>query len=334
MTDPIDGRTTLAERIRAFIESDGHTESFDALALDVHAWQCTHDLVARALHTHAPTTWTEIAPIPVALFKALEVGTVQPAEAGTTFRTSGTTGGGRGVHRLRDTALYDLGSQRHFRACLPSAPRDGIALLVDPSHAPDSSLGHMVALLMDRCTWHWQDDQLDRQGLRTRIQAAADPLFVSTTAFALAEWLEGPVPTLPAGSVLMVTGGFKGRVHRLDGAALLAMARAQLTPASVVTEYGMTELSSQLWGTPDTPFVAPAWMRVVAVDPWSGQPLPPGRAGQLRFCDLCNLDSAIVIDTLDEGIVHEDGTVTLHGRLPGAPARGCSLTVEDAWVRR
>ena len=38
------------------------------------------------------------------------------------------------------------------------------------------------------------------------------------------------------------------------------------------------------------------------------------------------------IETLDRGIVHEDGSVSLQGRLEGAPARGCSLTVEEAWA--
>ncbi|MCA9573747.1 MAG: acyl-protein synthetase, partial [Myxococcales bacterium] len=73
----------------------------------------------------------------------------------------------------------------------------------------------------------------------------------------------------------------------------------------------------------------PPWLRVSAVDPTSGEPVPPGQPGQLRFLDLCNLDSTLHVETLDEGIVHPDGRVTLIGRLPDAPARGCSLAVED-----
>jgi hypothetical protein len=131
----------------------------------------------------------------------------------------------------------------------------------------------------------------------------------------------------------MVTGGFKGREVQLDPAELHARARATLRPARLVTEYGMTELSSQLWGTPDLPYLPPPWLRVVAVDP-DGRPVARGERGQLRFYDLCNLDGTLAIETMDEGIVRDDGAVELLGRLSGAEARGCSLTVEEAWARR
>ena len=96
----------------------------------------------------------------------------------------------------------------------------------------------------------------------------------------------------------------------------------------------MTELSSQLWGTPETSYHPPPWLRAVAVDPVTGTPRPPGEPGQLRFVDLANLDGSVAVETLDEGIVHPDRSVTLRGRLAGAPVRGCSLTVEEAWAKR
>ena len=133
--------------------------------------------------------------------------------------------------------------------------------------------------------------------------------------------------------MVMVTGGFKGRVHRLEGADLYRATHRVLRPSRIVTEYGMTELSSQLWGTPAVSYLPPPWMRVYAVDPVSGIPLGPEEAGQLRFVDLCNLDATLAIETMDEGVVHGDGSVSLRGRLPGSPARGCSLTVEEAWGR-
>lgn len=321
----------LAERIAAFVTSDGGSESFEPLALDVDRWQRAHDPLLAALADGAPTTWREIPAVPVSLHKDLPIGTA-PRPAPVVFRTSGTTGGGRGEHRLRSTALYDLGARRHHDACVPDAPTDVVALLADPAVLPDASLSHMVALF-GRCTWHWTD-RVDRDGLQARIGAATGPLYVATTAFALAEWLDGAVPRLPAGSVLMVTGGFKGRIHRLDGAALLAETRSRLAPHRLVTEYGMTELSSQLWGTPESAFRAPAWLRAWAVDPETGAPLAAGETGQLRFLDLCNLDGPLAIETMDQGRVGADGSVALDGRLPGAPARGCSLTVEEAWGRR
>lgn len=321
----------LAERIAAFVSTDGGSEPFDGLALAIDRWQRRHDPLLAALAEREPTTWWEVPAVPVSLHKDLPIGTA-PRDAPVVFRTSGTTGGGRGAHRLRSAALYDLGAVRHHRACVPDAPTDVVALLADPAALPDASLSHMVALF-GRCSWHFTN-RVERADIAARVAAARGPLYVAATAFALAEWLDGPAPRLPEGSVLMVTGGFKGRIHRLDGPALLAETRSRLAPARLVTEYGMTELSSQLWGTPETAFRPPAWLRALAVDPESGAPLPAGDTGQLRFVDLCNLDGPLAIETMDQGRVDPDGGVWLDGRLPGAPARGCSLTVEETWGRR
>lgn len=327
-------RNALRHRIARFVSSSlggAPTEPFEALALDVHAWQATRDPVVASLVQGEVRSWLDIPAVPVGLFKDLPVGTVRQGEPCVVFRTSGTTGGGRGEHRMRTTALYDHGALAWARRCVPGMPPRVVGLLDDPAQAPDSSLSHMVALF-GPATWHVHDGVLDADSLADTL-ADPTPAFVATTAFALAAWLDAEPASLPAGSVLMVTGGFKGRVHKLEGAALYEATRARLRPARLVTEYGMTELSSQLWGTPSTSYLPPPWLRAVAVEPEAGQPLGAGEVGQLRFVDLCNLDGTLAIETMDQGVVHADGSVTLHGRLPGAPARGCSLTVEEAWAR-
>ncbi len=328
-------RDALSARIRVFIDSSllsEPCEPFEALALDIHRWQLAHDPVLASLQPQSAHSWQGIAAVPVELFKHVAVGTVKTA-APVRFMTSGTTGGGRGVHRLRDVELYDHGSLAWMTQCVPEAPTDIAALLHDPAVDSASSLSHMIALF-GRCTWHLHDAQLDIAGLEHRVRSAPGALFVAATAFALADWLDTAPAPLPAGSVLMVTGGFKGRRHRLDGDALYDEARDLLQPGRLVTEYGMTELCSQLWGTPGHAYRPPPWMRAYAVDPVTGTPRPTGVPGQLRFVDLCNLDSTLAIETLDEGIVDERGQVTLIGRLRGSPARGCSLTIEEGWEAR
>lgn len=329
-------RQHLADRVRRFMDTSlvgPPSEPFERLALALFRWQRAHAPVVEALVEGNVDAWWQIPAVPVGLFKDLPVGTVAEGEPAVVFRTSGTTGGGRGEHRVRDTALYDHGSLAWARHCVPHMPSRVVSLLADPTSSPDSSLSHMVALF-GRATWHVPDGTLDRAGLDAAVRGADQPLFVASTAFALAEWLDRATPRLPEGSVLMVTGGFKGRVHRLDGDALYAAADQALAPARIVTEYGMTELSSQLWGSPTTPYAPPPWLWVVAVDPATGLPLPAGEVGQLRFYDLANLDSSIGIETLDAGVVQANGRVVLQGRLAGAAARGCSLTVEEAWARR
>jgi hypothetical protein len=265
----------------------------------------------------------EVPAVPVGLFKDPGVGTAR-GRAPVVFRTSGTTSGLRGEHHLRSTALYDLGAVAWARRCVPQLPPRIEALLEDPAERPDSSLSHMVRAFGLPTRWHLRDGRL-LDGPRP-----TERCFVPATAFALAEWLEQAPAPLPPGSVLMVTGGYKGRIRAIEAEHLLDEARRLLRPASIVLEYGMTELSSQLWATPGTAFLPPPWLRVVAVRPETGEPAPIGEPGQLRFHDLCNLDGPVAIETLDLGAVRADGSVDLHGRLPGAPARGCSLTVEEA----
>lgn len=332
--------TGLVARVSEFINAslDGAShEPFDDLARAIAMWQ--HPQCEARRHLPLPTSttgWQRLPAVPVDLFKSLHIGTVPALPVARCFQTSGTTQGVRGKHWVWDTELYDHGALRWMKRCVPDAPTTVVGLLDDPDGAPESSLSHMVALFATAThppSWHTDNGHLDRETLQQRLANLDQPVFLAATAFALAEWLGAAPSALPPGSVVMVTGGFKGRRHELTQEELYAQTLAHLQPERLVTEYGMTELSSQLWGTPDSAYRPPPWMRVVALDPVNGEPLPPGSEGQLRFVDLCNVDGALSIDTLDQGTVSPSGHVTLRGRLPGSDARGCSLTVEDAWER-
>ena len=116
-----DVRADLAQRIHATIEGTS-TESIESLLLAVHRWQAEHDPVLRSLTQSPVEHWTQIPAVPVDLFKQLPIGTVQEDEEHVLFRTSGTTAGVRGCHRLRDTRLYEHGALTWFRACVPQCP--------------------------------------------------------------------------------------------------------------------------------------------------------------------------------------------------------------------
>ena len=149
---------------------------------------------------------------------------------------------------------------------------------------------------------------------------------------------------LPPGSRVMETGGLKGRVREIGRPDLykLISSRLGLPEVQIVAEYGMTELSSQLWteavpaGQVPGEFIAPFWLRAYAADPLSGRPLPEGQEGVLRFVDLANVWSVLAIETMDLGVVTGGpgpSRVQLRGRLAGAEARGCSLRMEELWER-
>ena len=326
----------LVPRIISFIDNslaNRRHESFETLALDIFQFQREHDPVARALCPHLPRTFADIPSIPVDLFKELPVGTVPQGAAAAQFMTSGTTATRRGIHRMRSTFLYEYNAKRWANTCVPDLPKDAVSLLLDPTAHPESSLSHMISVLAENGTasWHLPDGQVDVDQFTAQLHGKDSPTLVATTAFALADLLKtGKVFSLPAPSVVLVTGGFKGRKTEVSEDALFQQTERMFPGARIVTEYGMTELSSQLWGEPGLPFRPPPWLKVIACDPSSGKRLPTGETGQLRFYDLANLDCAVSIETMDAGYCTTSGAVVLQGRLLDASPRGCSLTVEEA----
>lgn len=311
---------------------------FWALARRLHAHHLAHNDDWRGMFGGMPPAprWEELPAAPVTLFRDLPLTSFDPADAAVTFRTSGTTGP-RGVVRLRDTRLYDLGARRQAAAVAGPIPRVGSSLV---PHDPDSSLGHMCLDLAPGLRPRFTlAGGVDIDGLRADLDeycAGDSPVFLPGTAFAFAA-LIGALPAgappfrLPAGSVLMLTGGFKGRVVQLSAEALRDRLDALFPSCRRVEEYGMSELSSQLWAPAlRAPFLPPPWLGVLTVDPWTGA---PAAEGLLRFIDLASLHTAPFIETRDLGRVLADGRVELRGRLPGEHPRGCSLSVEDALGR-
>ena len=321
---------SLDDALAAFIR--GEAGDFPSLALQLFRRQLQDNPQYRAIVEGRGTVvegWRDIPAVPVALWRDLELSSFPAVESTTVFRTSGTTGRRGEVHR-RDTSLYDLGSKRFAEQVVGPIPDQGVSLVPD---AADSSLGHMVRSFAPDLRQRFSGATgVDVAGAWADLAELKGPVFLPGTALALAALVGAagePVP-LAAGSVVMVTGGFKGRRVSVTPALLRAELQRLLPGARVVEEYGMTELSSQMWAPgPGEPLQLPPWLRVVPVDPASGLPVSRG-SGLLRFVDLANADTVLAIETRDMGRVLADGRLVLEGRLPGSPARGCSLSVEEA----
>ena len=221
-----------------------------------------------------------------------------------------------------------------------------------PSRAalPDSSLSFMIDHVVAHfggagSVWAFGERGLDARAARSWAAARqrdGRPALVLTTALALDRWLETLEKQelrfrLPAGSALFETGGLKGRERALDRGELLARLHERLgvAPERVVSEYGMTELTSQLYtetlldGDPEL-FVAPPWVRVRVLDPETLAEAPAGTPGLIAVFDLANLGSAVHLLTEDLGAAPAGGSgVRLLGRAAGAELRGCSLAAEE-----
>jgi hypothetical protein len=361
----------LHQRVRAFIDESARgtstSETFDGLALEILAFQAGSipayaRLLARArLHPRDVDTPRVLPAVPTDAFRLVRMAAHPVAEDEVVFRTSGTTSGARGEHPLSTTKTYEEAALAWGRwALFFDHPRAMSAVvLAPPPDDPtigDSSLHFMMRLFASSFASRVHYVQragsaaLDLSALReacAQSTASAAPTIVMGTSFAfvhLLDLLGGERMQLGPNSRAMHTGGYKGKSREVEpGELRLQIADTFGIPlAAVVGEYGMTELSSQLYegslrghfGQPVATaergvFIPPPWLRVVSVHPETLIPLPPGEVGILRFEDLANVDSALIVQTADRGRCDERGCVELLGRLAGAPPRGCSLAIEE-----
>ena len=335
----------MRDQVLAAVRRGVSVAEADALAVALFHWQRRQSPVYAAMTVRDdggepdPQAPHEIPVLPVALFKELSVRTFA-GPPGRVFYTSGTTGGARGEHALLDTVVYDAAAWTQFAGRVPGAPPRTVSLC--PPGDGDSSLGHMVEAFARR-TGPLVRAFEPARGVDPGCFAELDhACFLAATAFSLDALftLDGDARLGPD-SLVMVTGGFKGRRVRLDSAELYAEIGRRLGSPRVVGEYGMTELCSQLWtdavpaGAQPGVFVAPTWLRVYTVDPVTAQPVEG--EGLLRFVDLANTDSVVAIETMDLGVVEHTSSgdrVTLRGRATGSELRGCSLRAEDLLLRR
>jgi len=335
-------RRAIASGDVPFAELARAIASFQARFVEGYARLCR----ARGVDpTSAPLD--RLPAVPTDAFRVARIASFPTEHDAAVFRTSGTTAGARGAHPMRTLATYHAAAMTAAATSL-FAPYPGrvriIALAPSIDDAPDSSLARMLAWFIDERgdagSRFVRPDDVDG-AIATLERAALDgPLLLLATAFAhvhVIDRLSGRTLPLPRGSRAMQTGGFKGRSREVAPEELRSMiARTfELPRAEVVGEYGMTELTSQLWATPESGstderwlYRAPPWVRVIACDPATLAPLPDGARGIARIEDLGNVESAWAIQTADEVIVQGD-RVEILGRLPGATPRGCSLAVEE-----
>ncbi|MDT8435725.1 MAG: long-chain fatty acid--CoA ligase [Gemmatimonadota bacterium] len=327
---------------------------FDELALRAFALQFETNAPYRAwcrARGAGPGTvrsWRDVPPVPTAAFRAVDLVAGPTDAAALTFLTSGTTGGAarRGRHLVLDPGLYRTSLRAAFRRfVLAGAPPVRILTLVPPpTAAPHSSLSWMLEDVRQafgapgsRCLAGAEG--IDWAALAAALAAATadgSPVAVLGTTLALAAWAdrrEGATggPPLPPGSLVMDTGGTKGRAG-LDRDAVLdcLLPALGLDADRAVNEFGMTELLSQRYARGRGPGLlhGPPWLRTAALDPVSLAPRPDGEEGILCHWDLANAGSVLAVLTEDRGVV-EDGTVRWLGRTPGAPPRGCSLATAE-----
>ncbi len=339
----------LTARVIAFITAPSAAD-FDALALAAHRHQYTANPPYRRFVDRlgvTPTHWTEIPAVPASAFRD---SVLCCGPAARVYESSGTTEGleHRARHHVADVAVYRAAALAGFaRAWLPgNTRRPFVVAAPERTTHPASSLGEMVSWVRETHATEGPSsflgpDGLDVEGLASALDAMdGRPIVLLAVTSALLRLVDHARRVnrrwiLPSGSVVVDTGGCKGYGEDLSRATVLERYHERLdVPAtSVLNEYGMTELCSQLyaWGT--EPHRPPPWLRTLVCDPATGRERPLGEPGLLRHVDLANAHSAVVVQTEDVGRA-VDGGIVLLGRAAEATARGCSHLVRPTEDRQ
>lgn len=344
-------RESLERRVRAMIANPDTSNQAgrDALIEELALWQAERIPEYQRLE-HRPG-WP--AALPTDVFRVRRIAAHPKSEDVRAFRSSGTTSEERSTHVFRDLSLYDAAAKAAARQMLfPDFERMSLVILAPHEReAPHSSLSYMLTRFTEwfgtESTFVWRDDRLELGRFRDVLEDATtkgQPVALLGTSFAFVHAEDGLGEVrveLPPGSRIMQTGGFKGRSREVSPAALReAMTRRYgVGDAWIVAEYGMTELSSQMYETTLVDALAtesserrlwvPPWVRATPVDPDSLMPIEGEAQGVLRIDDCANLDSVACIQTADLARRVGNGIVVL-GRASGAAPRGCSLAADLA----
>ena len=296
--------------------------------------------------------------MPTSSFKEIDLTSLPLDERKIVFHSSGTTSINRSrhFHSIESLALYEGSLLSWFKPHLiPDAPERlaMLSLTPDAATAPNSSLVHMFEtirrerVIIDNLfagivgvdgSWTLNFPPVC-EFLRKATERRQPVLFVGT-AFNFVHLLDHCTENsltfaLPPGSRILETGGYKGRSRLISKRELhnLLTERFGVPSSHIITEYGMSELSSQAYNSRlprsgSGVFRFPPWARVQIVSPETGQPVAQGQTGLIRVFDLANVWSVMAIQTEDLGVEHEAG-FELIGRAEGVEPRGCSLMASD-----
>lgn len=275
-------------------------------------------------------TLVSIPALPISFFKSREVvsGQFQPE---VVFESSGTTQQLASRHMVKSVDLYRRSFREAFHLFYGEVTEWCIlGLLPSYLERQHSSLVMMVDELI-RASGHSNSGfyLYDHQQLSDVLQqqeAKGQKTLLIGVTFALLDFAAS-YPQRLTHTVVMETGGMKGRRKELTRAEVHRLLMEGLGVRSIHSEYGMTELLSQAYSKGEGRFVCPPWMKVLVRDEEDPLNVKETGSGVLQVIDLANRHSISFIATEDVGQVFEDGSFEVWGRLDNSDIRGCSLLV-------
>ncbi|MDH5603690.1 MAG: acyl transferase [Cyclobacteriaceae bacterium] len=313
-------------------------DNFEKVSLGVFRHQVMHNELYRKYVLSLGRDWKkvdsihEIPFLPIEFYKYHSVKTGQWQEE-KIFNSSGTTGVERSNNYVKDLSVYHEVSTNIFKHFYGSP--DGyhiFGLLPSYLEQTNSSLVSMVEYLIKRSGSEYSGFFLyDHEKLISIMEACKESgkkMILFGVSFALLD-LAGKYDIDFSNVMIIETGGMKGRGRELIRGELHALLKKSFKQAEIHSEYGMTELCSQAYALSPEKYQAPPWMRVLireVNDPFTY--CNTNETGVINVIDLANFSTCCFIETKDMGVLNEDLSFNILGRMDNSDLRGCSLMVE------
>ena len=304
-------------------------QEFETVALDIFRHQVKSNSVysnfCRLLGRNPDQVkrMEQIPFLPIQFFKTHEVlSSEAPVEI--SFSSSGTTGSSTSTHFVTDLSVYEQSFRKGFRHFYGDISEYAVlALLPAYLEREDSSLIYMVQDLIKGSKNHHSGFYLhDLEALKEKLL-----LLEQQGQKVLLKLIEKHSFHLK-NTIVMETGGMKGRRKEMIREELHALLKEGLGVKEIHSEYGMTELLSQGYSDGEGIFTCPPWMKILVRDPEDAlELLPAGKTGGLNVIDLANFNSCSFIATQDLGKELKDGRLEILGRFDNSDIRGCNLLV-------
>lgn len=321
---------------RIFSISDA--KEFNDLALEIFLYQSSENPVYSkyikllGIAPESVSVIEEIPFLPVEFFRDHKVvtGNAQPE---IVFESSGTTSSRTSRHFVADKNLYLESLLRGFEFFY-GKPSDYCIMALLPSYLDreNSSLVYMAGELI-RQTGHPDSDFYleDTDSMVRKIlklEESGQIIILLGVSFALADLAENH-PIQLQKTILMETGGMKGRRKEMTREELHHLLKNSFGLDTVHSEYGMTELMSQAYSKTNGIFYCPPWMKIIIRDPYDPLSiLERENSGGINIIDLANIHACSFIATQDIGKLLNGGGFEVLGRFDNSDVRGCNLMVQ------
>lgn len=308
---------------------------FTELAIDAFWMQYRHNDFYKAyvdqlqVDPKQISSLTQIPFLPVEFFKWHQIKTSDWL-AEKRFKSSGTTKFGRSEHIVDKLEFYLAHSSDLFQSVYGSL-REISLLAILPSYQEqgDSSLiamvDHLIQQTDSNISGYYLTNPKDVSAAIEESKSLGRQVIIIGVSFALLDLAELENIDM-SGCIVLETGGMKGRRKELIRKELHDQLERAFNLNCIHSEYGMTELLSQVYSEGRGVFEENNWFKCLIRD--INDPLSYVKtrsSGGINIIDLANIHSCCFIETKDIGRKIDETSFEILGRFDNSDIRGCNL---------